>query len=160
MKFSHQLLTGLSFGLTSGVVTTLGLVVGLFAGTHSRTAVVGGILTIALVDSLSDAVGLHVAEESEGVHTTKELWKTAVFTFLAKFSVAMTFLVPILLLPLSVAAAVSIGWGLFLVCVFSFLLAKAMGETPWGAVLEHIAAALVAVLAARCLGNWVATVFG
>jgi hypothetical protein len=30
---------GLSFGLTSGVITTLGLIVGLHAGTHSRAAV-------------------------------------------------------------------------------------------------------------------------
>ena len=36
--------TGVSFGLTSGVITTLGLMVGLYSGTHSRTVVIGGIL--------------------------------------------------------------------------------------------------------------------
>ena len=32
----HSVRTGLSFGLTSGVITTLGLMVGLHAGTHSK----------------------------------------------------------------------------------------------------------------------------
>ena len=46
MKASWK--TGLSFGLTSGVITTLGLMVGLHSGTHSRAVVIGGILTIAM----------------------------------------------------------------------------------------------------------------
>ena len=37
-------LGGLSFGLTSGVITTLGLMVGLRSGTGSRIAVIGGIV--------------------------------------------------------------------------------------------------------------------
>ena len=40
--------TGLFFGATSGVITTLGLITGLNAGTKSITAVLGGILVIAV----------------------------------------------------------------------------------------------------------------
>ena len=47
---------GFGFGLASGVITTLGLMIGLFASTHSRVVVLGGILTIAIADSCSDAV--------------------------------------------------------------------------------------------------------
>jgi hypothetical protein len=42
----RSLKTGLSFGLPSGVITTLGLMIGLRAGTHSRRAVTGGIVPI------------------------------------------------------------------------------------------------------------------
>jgi hypothetical protein len=48
---------GFSFGLTSGVITTLGLMVGLHAGTHSKSVVLGGLLTIAVADAMSDALG-------------------------------------------------------------------------------------------------------
>jgi hypothetical protein len=41
--------TGVSFGLTSGVITTLGLMVGLHAGTHSSRMVAGEHLLIAAV---------------------------------------------------------------------------------------------------------------
>lgn len=57
-------MTGLSFGLTSGVITTLGLIVGLHAGTHSRMVVIGGILTVAISDAMSDALGIHISEEA------------------------------------------------------------------------------------------------
>lgn len=53
--------TGISFGLTSGVITTLGLMAGLYSGTHSRAIVIGGILTIAIADAMSDALGIHVS---------------------------------------------------------------------------------------------------
>ena len=50
---------GLGFGLTSGVITTLGLIVGLHAGFQSKAVVIGGILTIAI----ADALGIHPSEE-------------------------------------------------------------------------------------------------
>lgn len=60
----HSIEVGLSFGLTSAIITTLGLMVGLNAGTHSVSVVIGGVLTIAIADSLSGALGIHVSEES------------------------------------------------------------------------------------------------
>ena len=51
------------FGVASGVITTLGLMVGLFASTNSRGVVLGGILTIAAADSMADAVGMHFSED-------------------------------------------------------------------------------------------------
>ena len=59
-----QIRKGLGFGLTSGVITTLGLIVGLDASTGSRFAILAGILAIAVSDSLSDALGMHISEES------------------------------------------------------------------------------------------------
>ena len=58
----HSVTVGLSFGLTSGIITTLGLMVGLYSGTHSRLAVLGGILTIAIADSFSDALGYVIGQ--------------------------------------------------------------------------------------------------
>ena len=52
----HSFRVGMSFGLTSGIITTLGLIVGLHSGTHSKLAVIGGILTIAMADAFSDAL--------------------------------------------------------------------------------------------------------
>jgi hypothetical protein len=66
--------TGISFGLTSGIITTLGLIVGLHSGTHSRVVVLGGIMTIAVADSLSDALGIHIAQEFQQRFMTKQVW--------------------------------------------------------------------------------------
>ncbi len=47
-----QIRKGFGFGLTSGIITTLGLIVGLHSSTHSKLAVIGGVIIIAIADAL------------------------------------------------------------------------------------------------------------
>lgn len=155
----HSLKTGLSFGLTSGIITTLGLMVGLHSGTHSKLAVIGGILTIAIADAFSDALGIHVSEESENKHTTREIWESTLCTFAAKFVFALTFLVPVLVLPLSTALAVSVVWGLSLLALFSFFIAKEQGEKPWKPIAEHLLIAVVVIAITHLVGEWISSIF-
>jgi hypothetical protein len=81
------------------VITTLGLIVGLFAGTQSLAAVMGGILVIAVSDSMSDAFGIHLSEEARPDTSSRSVWLATMATFLTKFLMASTFVVPLLLLP-------------------------------------------------------------
>jgi len=156
----HSLKVGFSFGLTSGIITTLGLMVGLSSGTSSKLAVIGGILTIAIADASSDALGIHISEESENKHTTREIWESTLSTFISKFAIALTFLVPVLLLELTSAIVVSIVWGLSLLCIFSFDNAKNGKVAPWKVVLEHLTIGLIVITAAHFVGNWIALTFG
>jgi len=156
----HSLKIGLSFGLTSGIITTLGLMVGLSAGTNSTPIVLGGILTIAIADAFSDALGIHVSEESEGKHTGKEIWESTIFTFLSKFIFASTFLVPVLLFDLGTAILASIIWGFSLLAAASFMIAKEEKENPWKVVAEHLAIAAVVVVATNFAGTCIAEMFG
>lgn len=88
--------TGFGFGITSGVITTLGLMIGLHSGTQSKAAVLGGILTIAVADAFSDALGIHISEESKGTHTQKEIWTATFSTFFAKLIFAFSFIFPVI----------------------------------------------------------------
>jgi len=153
----HSLVKGFSFGLTSGIITTLGLIVGLHSSTHSRIVVVSGILVIAVADALSDALGIHISEESESRHTGKEIWASTVSTFLSKFVFALSFIVPILLLPLSSAVMVSVVWGLTLIAVFSYVIAKRQGASPHLVVGEHLVIAVFVIAVTHLIGDWVAT---
>lgn len=155
----HSLKTGLSFGLTSGIITTLGLMVGLHSGTHSKLVVIGGILIIAIADAFSDALGIHVSEESEGKHNEKEIWLSTISTFFSKFIFALTFVVPVLLFQLSTAIVVSIIWGLLLLSIFSFKLAKEQKINPWKMILEHLAIALFVIVITHYLGDRLRSLF-
>ncbi len=155
----HSLKTGLSFGVTSGVITTLGLLVGLHSGTHSRAVIMGGILTIAVADALSDALGIHVSEEAENKHGKREIWISTISTFLSKFIFAITFLLPVIFLPLPVAVPVSIAWGIALLTVFSYMLAKNQGERPLPVIGEHIFIAVLVILITHFLGDWISRHF-
>lgn len=156
----HSLKTGLSFGLTSGIITTLGLMVGLHSGTHSKLVVMGGILTIAIADAFSDALGIHVSEESENKHTTKEIWESTIWTFVAKFLFALTFVVPILVFPLTSAIVISAAWGLSLLAIFSFYMAKDQKEKPWKVIGEHLLIAVVVIIITHYVGDWIGSAFG
>ncbi|MGB2696655.1 MAG: hypothetical protein WBD28_02195 [Candidatus Zixiibacteriota bacterium] len=157
--FKHSIKIGFSFGLTSGIITTLGLMVGLHSGTGSKLVVLGGILTIAIADAFSDALGIHVSEESENVHSTREIWESTISTFLAKFVFALTFIIPILMFKLSTAIVVSIIWGLSMLAIVSYGMAKEQGEKPWKVVAEHLIIALVVIVITHYVGHWVASRF-
>jgi VIT1/CCC1 family predicted Fe2+/Mn2+ transporter len=155
----HSLKVGFSFGLTSAIITTLGLMVGLYSGTHSKLVVLGGIITIAVADAFSDALGIHISEESENKHTTKEIWESTISTFLFKFTFAMTFIVPVLLFPLATAIIVSIVWGLFLLGIFSLYMAREQKAKPWKVISEHILIALIVIAVTYYVGILVESTF-
>lgn len=154
---NHSSKKGFSFGLTSGIITTLGLIVGLHSSTHSSVVVIGGIFVIAVADALSDALGIHISEEAENSHTAKEIWESTIMTFLSKFIFASTFLIPLFIFPLFYAIIASIIWGLSLISVFSFHMAKKQKENAPKVVGEHLLIAIIVIVITHYVGDWVAT---
>ena len=149
---NHSLKVGLCFGATSGVITTLGLLVGLAAGTESRLAVIGGVLVIALADAFADALGIHVSEESEQTHTVREIWVSTLSAFLTKFLCAASFLVPLCAIEnLAWSVAVSVAWGTVLLSSMSWWLTGG-----WKPVVEHMSVAAAVIAISHLIGVWVA----
>ena len=152
--------TGLFFGATSGVITTIGLIVGLNAGTRSITAVLGGIFVIAVADAMSDALGIHLAEEADPNTDHAHVWSATVMTFITKFVFSISFAVPLLLLPLTTAVVVSVVWGLFVIVLLSYFLAKSQNESPLYIIGEHVGIAILVIAFSHYIGVWVAATFG
>jgi len=155
MKLSIK--KGFSFGLTSGIITTLGLMVGLDSSTKSSLVVIGGIIVIAIADACSDALGIHVSEESENKHTTKEIWESTIVTFFSKFIFASIFVIPVILLPLKTAILISIITGLSLITIFSFILAKGENMKASSVIFEHLFIAIIVIIVTHYVGDFVAT---
>ena len=130
--------------------------VGLHSGTGSKIVVLGGIITIAIADAFSDALGIHISEESENVHTTREIWISTIATFMVKFFFALTFIIPVIYLSLLTAIIVSLVWGLFILTVLSYFIAKTEGKRPWKIIGEHVLIAIVVIAITHYVGDWVA----
>jgi VIT1/CCC1 family predicted Fe2+/Mn2+ transporter len=158
---NHPFKIGFCFGLTSGIITTLGLMVGLHSGTHSSLAVIGGVLTIAIADAFSDALGIHMSQEYEDYRTAKEIWESTLATFLSKFFFALTFLVPIFLFPNSLETAITASaiWGLLALGILSFVIARYKKEKPWKVILEHLTIALVVIIITHYAGDLISMTF-
>lgn len=132
--------------MTSGVITTLGLLIGLYANFASQTLILGGIISIAVADAFSDALGVHVAEESDENKNQREIWELTLMTFVAKFIFALTFVLPILFFSLNTVLGVSILWGILVLVVLSYFIAKSNQTSPAGVIFEHLLIAFLVIL--------------
>jgi len=148
--------TGFSFGLTSGIITTLGLMVGLYSSTESKLVVIGAIIMIAIADALSDSLGIHISQET----TTKNhhnVWLATITTFITKFLFTLTFLIPVLLFSLQTAIIVSIVYGTTILGIFSYKIGR---KQPWKAVIEHLGITILVIITTYLIGKGIALILG
>ena len=125
-----------------------------------HSTVLSGILTIAIADAFSDAMGIHISEESENKHFAKEIWESTISTFLSKFVLALTFIIPLFLFKLSTAIIVAVAWGISLLTAFSFLMAKRQKKKVWKVVGEHLVIASIVILATHYIGHFCQSFLG
>ena len=151
---------GFSFGLPSGIVTTLGLMVGLNASTQSQLVVIGGIITIAIADAMSDAMGMHIAQESDNHLTHSDVWKSTFFTLIAKFIFSIIFIFPVLFFDLTTAIIISVMIGLYLIFLVSLYIARERNDNPYKVVSEHLIITIVVVIISNYVGIFVSNFFG
>jgi VIT1/CCC1 family predicted Fe2+/Mn2+ transporter len=155
----HSFKTGFGFGITSAIITTLGLMVGLQAGTGSVIAVIGGVLTIAIADAFSDSLGIHISRESDKNSTKKDVWESTASTFIAKLVFAMSFIPAILLVALDTAIVINVAWGMLLLAGLSYYVAKQEHAKPSRVIAEHLAIAAIVIGATHYAGLWIRAIF-
>lgn len=150
---------GLGFGVSSAIITTLGLVVGLHSGTNLKEAVIGAILVIAFADSMADGLGIYFSERAREGCKKYEPWISFVSAFLSKFVFALTFTLPILLIAnLHTAIIVDIVYGLILLIIFSYIDARSKKEDAVRMIIFHVLLAAVVVTASHYIGTWIGKV--
>jgi VIT1/CCC1 family predicted Fe2+/Mn2+ transporter len=159
VRTERGLLTGIFFGTGSGVITTLGLIVGLFAGTESVAAVLGGILVIAVSDSMSDAFGIHLSEEARPGSTHRSVWLATAATFVTKFLMALTFVVPLLVFPLRSAVLLCVLWGMLVLTIMSIFIARQQKLAPLPVIAEHLGIATLVTILSWLVGLGVNRLF-
>jgi VIT1/CCC1 family predicted Fe2+/Mn2+ transporter len=133
--------------------------VGLYSSTNSFLIIIGGILTIAIADSLSDALGIHISEESENIHSTREIWESTISTFIFKFLIASSFIIPILLYQLNTAIMINITGGLIFLSILSYYIGRSQEIKTWHVILEHLLIAVIVIVSTNYIGLMIATYF-
>jgi len=146
---------GLSFGSTSAVITTLGMIVGLDSATSSVFTIIAGIITIAIADSLSDALGVHMAEEIDGNNTEKHIWLTTLYAFLGKFFFTMSFIIPFVLFSHKNAILASIVWGFAILLYLNYCLARKKNVSFKELIIEHFAIVVIVIVLTYIVGIWI-----
>jgi VIT1/CCC1 family predicted Fe2+/Mn2+ transporter len=146
--------TRFSFGATSAIITNLGIITGLDTLTHPKLSIIGALLVIALADNLSDSFGIHIYQESEHIGK-KEVWISTLTNFFTRLLVSSTFIILIIALPIRFAAVCSVIWGLLILTVMTYTIAKQQKINPFSAIFVHLTIAVVVVVASNFIGGFV-----
>ena len=152
-------IVNLSFGSTAAIVTSMALIFGLDAATATRSTIVSGLLIVALADNLTDALSMHVYEESKRRLQPREAVIATFSNFFARLAVSLTFVLLVVLLPLASAVIASGAWGLALLVALTWALARERKVSLAAEMVKHIATALAVILVARGLGIFIAAQF-
>lgn len=152
-KLRDSLLAGFGFGTTSGVITTLGIITGIYASSGSKISILTAIVTVSIADAFSDALGEHISEEYKRHTTEEDVRNVTLSTFLSKLLVGMSFTLPFLFIPIYYAIITSILYGAVVLSALSIRVAKNSSRSKIAVIAEHLAVASLVVLITFFVGK-------
>lgn len=127
----------ISYGGTAAVVTSTALISGLSAADATKPVIVSALLIAALADNLTDALSVHIFQESEKVDQKDALTGT-ITNFLTRLLLCISFVLLVGLFPLAHVAKVAIVWGMLLLATLTYLVARERKVKPLPEVLKHM----------------------
>ncbi len=148
-------LQGMTFGSMDAIIMVIGIVVGL--GTiGDRAAVFVGILIAGIANSFGNAWGFHISEETENIHTRREVWVSTMMSFSGTLMSTLILLLPVVFLPLPQAIAATVFAGIMMIVMIGLFVGRVQGLGKRGRaklVLEYVSISLLVIAIAYYLGQ-------
>ena len=153
-----EFIEGSYFGIISGTITTIGLMIGLSAGTQSKLAVIVGVLTIAISDTLSDAFGMYMSRKvADKNDKSLAPLKTASGVLAAKLIISLSFLIPILFnKDILIGRNVSILYAFIIIIAASSYLTHLRNEPLVRNVIKYIVITIIVIFLTHYSGKCIA----
>lgn len=148
------------FGATSGVLTALGLLLGVNSATPELLPVIASILAIGIADSYSDSYAMYSSKVSERGVTHKTAMRYAVSTFLGKLFFSFSFIFPLILFKLPTAVLVSLVWGLSVLALVTIEHAIVTQKPMFRHLFNRLLPAVVALVVCNYVPGAIATLLG
>jgi len=147
----------ISYGGTAAVVTSTALICGLSAADTTKPIIVSALLIAALADNLTDALSVHVFQESEQLDR-KDAFTGTVTNFATRLLLCISFVPFVVLSPLAHAANIAILWGAFLLAMLTYLVARERKMNPALEVAKHLLVASAVIATSMLIGRWIGSV--
>ena len=149
----------ISFGGTAAVVTSAALISGLCAVNASKPIIVSALLIAALADNLTDALSMHIYQESEQ-HNQTSAFTGTITNFFARLLISVSFVFLVGIFPLADVDKAAILWGMSLLAILTYLVARERKVKPIAEVIKHLLAASAVVVASTLIPPWISELFG
>jgi len=140
-----------SFGASSAIVTSLGLIVGFAAANASTATILGALLIVALADNLTDSLSIHIYQESERL-APRAVFRGTLTNFATRLTVSLSFVLLVFALPVEYALPVAVIWGLLLLATLTCLVARRRRVSMARELWRHLAAAVLVLAVSRIVG--------
>ncbi len=115
---------------------------------------VSALLIAALADNLTDSLSIHMYQESECLEQ-REAFVGTVTNFATRFSVCLSFVLIVALFRGHAATIGGIVWGMFLLTVLTYILARHRRVNAISEVAKRLSVALVIILVSKSIGHWI-----
>ncbi len=145
--------TRISFGGTAAIVTSMALLVGLYAANAGKASVIGALLIIAVADNLIDSLSIQMYEESERLDKREAFLRT-LSNFATRLLVGLTFVV-IVVLFWKHAVAVGVTWGMTLLSAMSYIFARGRNTSAITETLKYVGVAMLVISVSEGIGYWI-----
>ena len=144
---------GLTYGIMDGVLTCLGVIMGLSA-TGNRFFLLLAVLAVGLADAMADAAAFHVGQETERHHKKDEIRRSTVFTFFGVFGGFLLLGIPVLFFELSTAILVSGVMGMAILAGLGYFVASINPKfKKTHQMLEYVVMGIVVIAATFFVGR-------
>jgi len=141
-----------SFGGTAAIVTSMALVAGLDATSASRATVITALLIAAVADNLTDSLSIHVYQESERLEP-RDAFVGTLSNFAARLAGCLTFVLIVALSPPRAAFPATIAWGMALLAVLTFLVARERRVGAGAEIAKHLGVACAVLVVSRAIAE-------
>jgi VIT1/CCC1 family predicted Fe2+/Mn2+ transporter len=143
-----------SLGSTAAITTSMGLIAGLSHGAGARASIIASLLIVAVADNITDTLSLHMYKESECVEKC-EVVSDTYSNFVARLLVAMTFVALVIFLSPHLAVICATVWGLALLTLVSYSIARANKTKPGTDIVWHLLVAALVIVVSTLLGDFI-----
>jgi VIT1/CCC1 family predicted Fe2+/Mn2+ transporter len=153
-KKEHHGIQGMTLGMMDAIINVVGIIIGLSV-MGNKLAVFVAILVAGIANSLGNAAGFHVSEETEGIHTRKEVWLSTIMTFVGTFFATMILLIPLIFLDLMGAVIISVSIGIVMLLLLGFIVSRCSQYDKKKTVklmVEYLAMGIIVIIIAYYLG--------
>ena len=145
----------ISFGGTAAIVTSMALIAGLEAANAGRASVISALLIAAVADNLTDSLSVHMYQESERFER-KDAFVGTLTNFTTRLVVCLSFVIIVVLIPSRMAMVAGMAWGLSLLAILTYILARQRQVSILSEVTKHLGVALLVIAVSRVVGQWIA----
>lgn len=155
---AHKTIIDLTFGLTSGIMTTSGVLIGVYAATPSKLVVASSLLALAVSDSLSEAYAMNNAKLSEGLSRGAAI-KYALFAMSGNVLVPLIFLIPLFLMPIRSAVCFNLILAGLSLLILNVANSIARQEPICKNAIQSLGLAGIILILATLAGNFISWIF-